>query len=94
VKDYERTLPKPATPRLVENGWQTIQLRFNTSELEGYSNLRYILEVKPHWGPQDRNLFVMFPYTRKYHYVSRFLFLTHPKRIVIKEWTCTRPSIS
>ncbi|CAB4009399.1 ---NA---, partial [Paramuricea clavata] len=69
-KDYERTLPKPAVPRLVEAGWQTIQLRFNTSKLEGYSNLHYILEVKPHWGTQDRNLFVVFPYTRKYHYTN------------------------
>ena len=73
AKDYERTLPKPAAPRLVEAGWQTIQLRFNTTELERYSNLHYILEVKPQWVPQERNnLFVVFPYTRKYHNVSGF----------------------
>ena len=80
MKDYEKALPRPAAPRLVETGWQTIRLRFNTSELEGYSNLHYILEVKPHWGPQVRNLFVVFPYTRKYHYVSGFRFLTRPEK--------------
>jgi hypothetical protein len=72
-KDYKRTLQKPAEPSLVDAGWQTIQLSLNTTELEKYSDLYYILEVKPQWGLQERNnLFVVFPYTRKYHYVSGF----------------------
>ncbi|CAB4010324.1 ---NA---, partial [Paramuricea clavata] len=72
AKDYERTLPKPAAPRLVEAGWQTIQLQFNTTEFEEHRNRHYILEVKPQWGPQEKNnLFVVFPYTMKYHYANQ-----------------------
>ncbi|CAB4045084.1 ---NA---, partial [Paramuricea clavata] len=69
---YEKTLPKPAAPRLGEAGWQTIQLRFDTTELDGHRDLRYILEVEPQWGPQERNnVFVVFPYTIKYHYTNQ-----------------------
>ncbi|CAB4028908.1 uncharacterized protein LOC110062511, partial [Paramuricea clavata] len=68
---YQSSLPKPAAPRLVETGWQTLQLEFNTTELEGYNDLYYILEVKPQWGLQERNnFFVVFPYTWKYHYTN------------------------
>ncbi|CAB4038296.1 ---NA---, partial [Paramuricea clavata] len=69
---YKRTLPKPAAPRLVEAGWQTIQLQFNTTELDGHSDLHYILEVKPQWDLREsNNVFVVFPYTRKYHNTSQ-----------------------
>jgi hypothetical protein len=71
AKDYEKTLPKPAAPRLVKAEWQRIQLRMDTTKLDGQRDLRYILEVEPQWGLQERNnVFVVFPYTTKYHDVS------------------------
>ena len=67
----ENTLPKPTSPKVVEAGWQTIQLRFNTTELENYTEVEYVVEVKPLWGPEENgNLFVVYPFTEKYHYVS------------------------
>ena len=73
AKDYSKTLPKPGTPRLVGNaGWRTIRLHFNTTELKAYSDLNYILEVKPDWGHQQRNdSLLVFPYTKKYYHVSQ-----------------------
>lgn len=48
-----------------------IRLRFNTTEVENDTDMEYVLEVKPLWGPEERgNIFVVFPYTEKYHYVS------------------------
>ena len=67
----ESTLPTPAIPNVVEAGWQTIQLRFNRTEFENYTDVNYVLEVKPLWGPEESSkVFVVFPYTEIYHYVS------------------------
>ena len=67
----ESTLPKPTTPKVVEAGWQKIQLRFNTTEFDNYTDVKYVLEVKPRWDRKETgNLFVVFPYMKKYHYVS------------------------
>ena len=67
----ESTLPTPTIPKVVEAGWQTIQLRFNRTEFENYTEVNYVLQVKPLWGPKENsNVFVVFPYTEIYHYVS------------------------
>ena len=88
ANDSESVLPKPSAPTLVEARWQKIQVRFNTTELKNHSNLDYILEVKPLWGPQaSSQYFVVFPYTKKYLLVSSFL--THSlyfQIIVIEIW--------
>ena len=70
--DHESSIPKPKAPNVVEVGYRTIQLRFITTELKNRTNISYVLEVKPQFGPQDKgDRFVVFPFIKKYYYVSR-----------------------
>ena len=69
--DYEGSLPKPPAPNVDHVGYRTIQLRFNSTELENRNDIYYILEMKPDYGSQVRGeRFAVFPYFEKYHYVS------------------------
>ena len=71
LEGNESSLPKPTAPSVFEVGYRTIRLRFNKTELKNCTNISYILEVKPQFGPQDMgDHFAVYPFIQKYYYVS------------------------
>ena len=72
IKGPKGGLPKPAVPKIIDNGWDSIQLNLSTTKLANYSGFFFLVEVEPlrSHSQTNVNVFTIFPYIEKYHLVS------------------------